>query len=236
MQTCNHLQSVHLSRFISSHFPPWLRYSSPPISPFLVMYWYIFTPIQKKGNAKKYSNHPTIVLISYVSEEMLKILQARLQQYVNQEISHVQGRLGKGRGTRDKTVHICWIIEKGKTREFQKKEKHLLLLHWLCLWWCGSQQTVENSSRDGNTRPPYLPTEKPVCRSRSQQLELDMGKQTGSKLEKEYVKATYCHPAYLTYRHSTSCEKVACMKNKLEQRLLEEISITSYMQMTPPLW
>ena len=155
MQTCNHLQSVHLSRFISSHFPPWLRYSSPPISPFLVMYWYIFTPIQKKGNAKKYSNHPTIVLISYVSEEMLKILQARLQQYVNQEISHVQGRLGKGRGTRDKTVHICWIIEKGKTREFQKKEKHLLLLHWLCLWWCGSQQTVENSSRDGNTRLPY---------------------------------------------------------------------------------
>ena len=65
---------------------------------------------------------------------------------------------------------------------------------------------MENSSRDGNTRPPYLPTEKPVCRSRSQQLELDMGKQTGSKLEKEYVKATYCHPAYLTYRHSTSYE------------------------------
>ena len=78
---------------------------------------------------KKCSNHPTIVLISYVSEVMPKILQARLQQYVNQEISHVQGGLRKGRGTRDKTVNICWIIEKGKTREFQKKEKHLFLLH-----------------------------------------------------------------------------------------------------------
>ena len=69
---------------------------------------------------------------------------------------------------------------------------------------------------------------------KKQHLELDMGKQTGSKLRKEYVKATYCHPAYLTYMHSTSCEKVAWMKHKLEQRLLEEISITSDMQMTPP--
>ena len=59
---------------------------------------------------------------------MLKILQAMLQQYVKQEISHVQDGLRKGKGTRDKSVNICWIIEKGKAREFQKKEKHLLLL------------------------------------------------------------------------------------------------------------
>ena len=65
---------------------------------------------------------------------------------------------------------------------------------------CGSQQTVENSKRDGNTRPPYLPPEKSVCRSRSKQhLELDMEQQTGSKLGKEYVKAVYGDPAYLTY-------------------------------------
>ena len=61
---------------------------------------------------------------------------------------------------------------------------------------CGSQSTVENSERDGNTRPPDLPLEKSVCRVRKQQLELDMEQQTGSKQQKEYVKAVYCHPAY----------------------------------------
>ena len=70
---------------------------------------------------------------------------------------------------------------------------------------------------------------------KNQQLELDMEKQTGSKLGKEYIKAVYCHPAYLTYIQSTSCEMLGWMKHKLESRLLGEISITSHMQMTPPL-
>ena len=71
---------------------------------------------------------------------------------------------------------------------------------------------------------------------RKQQLELDMEQQTGSKSRKEYVKAVYCHPAYLTSKQSTSCELLVWMKHKLESRLLGEISITSDMQMTPPLW
>ena len=71
---------------------------------------------------------------------------------------------------------------------------------------------------------------------KKQQLELDMEQQTGSKLGKEYVKAVYCHPAYLTYRWSTSCEMLGQMKHKLESRLPGEISITSYMQMPPALW
>ena len=71
---------------------------------------------------------------------------------------------------------------------------------------------------------------------RKQQLELDMKHQTGSKLGKEYVKAVYCHPAYLTYLQSTSCKMPAWMKHKLESRLPGEISITSDMQVTPPLW
>jgi len=71
---------------------------------------------------------------------------------------------------------------------------------------------------------------------KKQQLEVDMEQQTGSKLEKEYVKAVYCHPAYLTYMQSTSYEMPGWMKHKLESRLLGEISITSNMQMTPPLW
>ena len=71
---------------------------------------------------------------------------------------------------------------------------------------------------------------------RKQQLELDMEQKTSSKYEEEYVKAVYCHPAYLTYMQSTSWETLGWMKQKLESRLLGEISITSDMQITPPLW
>ena len=71
---------------------------------------------------------------------------------------------------------------------------------------------------------------------KKQQLELDMEQQTGSKLEKEYIKAVYCHSACLTYMQNTSCEMPGWMKHKLEPRLLGEISITSDMKMTPPLW
>ena len=94
---------------------------------------------------------------------------------------------------------------------------------------------MENSSRDGNTRPPDLPSEKSVQVKR-QQLELNMEQQTGSKLGKEYIKAVCCHLAYLPYMQSTSCEMLGWMKHKLESGLPGEISITSDMQMTPPLW
>ena len=89
---------------------------------------------------------------------MLKILQARLQQYMNHELPDVQAGFRKGRGTRDQITNIRWIIE--KAREFQKNI-------YAKAFDCGTQQTVENSERDGNTRPPYLPPEKSVCRSRS---------------------------------------------------------------------
>ena len=126
----------------------------------------VFVPIPKKGNAKECSNYRTIVLILHASKIMLKILQARFQQYMkNRERPDVQAGFRKGRGTRDQIANIRWIIEKSKG----VPEKHLFLLYWLCqsLWLCGSQQTVQNSSRDGNTRPPYLPPEKSVCKSRS---------------------------------------------------------------------
>ena len=71
---------------------------------------------------------------------------------------------------------------------------------------------------------------------KKQQLELDMEQQTGSKLRKEYFKAMYCHLACLTYMQGISCEMLAWVKSKLESRLPGEISITSYRQMTPPLW
>ena len=96
----------------------------------------VFIPIPKKGKAKECSNYHTIALISHTSKVMLKILQARLQQYVNHELPDVQAGFRKGRGTRDQITNICWIVEKARV-----PEKHLLLLYWLCqsLWLCESQ-------------------------------------------------------------------------------------------------
>ena len=122
----------------------------------------VFIPIPKKGNDKECSNYRTIALISHTSKAMVKILQARLQQYVNRELPDTKAGFRKGRGARNQIANICWIIE--KAREFQK---NMFLLYWLwqSLWLCGWSQTVENSSRDGNTRSPDLPPEKSVCRS-----------------------------------------------------------------------
>ena len=78
----------------------------------------VFIAIPKKGNAKKCSNYHTIALISHTSKVMLKILQARLKQYVNRELPDIQAGFRKGRGTRDQIANICWIME--KAREFQK--------------------------------------------------------------------------------------------------------------------
>ena len=85
----------------------------------------VFIPIPKKGNAKECSNYCTIAVISHASKIMLKILQARLQQYVNCELPDVQAGFRKGRGTRDQIANTCWIIE--KAREFQKTSISALL-------------------------------------------------------------------------------------------------------------
>ena len=84
----------------------------------------VFIPIPKKGNAKECSNYRTIALISHARKVMLKILQARLQQYVNHELPDVQAGFRKGRGTRDQIANIRWIMEKARV-----PEKHLLLLY-----------------------------------------------------------------------------------------------------------
>ena len=126
----------------------------------------VFIPNPKKGNAKECSNYRTIALIT-ASKVMLKILQARLQQYMNCEIPDVQAGFRKGRGIRDQITNICWIIKKAR-----ELEKNICFIDYTKAFDCGIQQTVENSSRNGNTKPPYwweicmLP-EKSVCRSGS---------------------------------------------------------------------
>ena len=95
---------------------------------------------------------------------MLKILQARLQQYVNHELPDIQAGFRKGRGTRHKIANIRWIIE--KAREFQKNI-YFCFIDYAKAFDCVDHNKLENSERDGNTRPPDLPLEKPICRSGS---------------------------------------------------------------------
>ena len=131
---------------------------------------------------------------------MLKILQARLQQYVNCELPDVQAGFRKGRGTRDQIANTHWIIKKNK----RVPEKHLLLLYWLC-------QTVWITTNCGKFFKRMGIPDHRTCLLRNlyagqEQLELGMEQQIGSKSGKEYIKAASYHPAYLTYMQSTSCK------------------------------
>ena len=163
---------------------------------------------------------------------MFKILRAWLQQYVNWELQMYKLDLEKAE---EPEIKLPTSVESLKKREFQKK--HLLLLYWLCqsLWLCRPQQTGKLLKRW--EYQATWPASWEICvQVKKQQLELDMKQRTGTKLGKEYVKAVYCHFAYLISMQSTSWEMPGWMKHKLESRLLGEISITSDMEMTPPLW
>ena len=124
----------------------------------------VFIPMPNKGNAKACSNYLTIALISHASKVMLKILHARLQQYMNRELPDVQPCFRKGRGTRDQIANILWIME--KAREFQKNI-YFCFIDYAKAFDCVDHNKLENSKRDGNSRPPDLPLEKPICRSGS---------------------------------------------------------------------
>ena len=139
----------------------------------------VFIPIPKKGSAKECSNYHAVALISHTSKVMLKILQARLQQYVNREIPDVQARFRKGRGTRDQIANICWIME--KAREFQKKTSISGLLTMpkpLTVWIIINCRKFWKRWEYQSTWPASWETYMQV---RKQQLEMDMEQQTGSK-------------------------------------------------------
>ena len=130
---------------------------------------------------------------------MLKILQARLQQYMNCELPDVLVGFRKGRETRDQIPNICWNI--AKATEFQKNI-YIFFIDYIKASDCVDQNKLWKILKEKGI-PPFLPPEKSVCRSRSKS-ETDMKQQTGSKWRREYVKAIYCHPAYLTSMQSTS--------------------------------
>ena len=123
----------------------------------------VFIPIPKKGNAKEYSNYLTIALISHANKVMLKILQARLQQYVNHELPDVRAGFRKGRGTRDQIANIRSIME--KAREFQKNI-YFCLIDYAKAFDCVDHNKLWKIVKEMGI-PDQLPLEKPVCRSGS---------------------------------------------------------------------
>ena len=152
---------------------------------------------------------------------------------MNRELPDIQAGFRKGRGTRDQIANIHWIIK--KAREFQKSI-YFCFIDYAKAFDCVDHLNCGKFWKRWEYQTTW-PASWEICiQVRRQQLELGMEQQTGSKWEKEYVKAVYCHPAYLTYMQSTSWETLDWKKHKLESRLPGEISRISDMQMTPPLW
>ena len=163
---------------------------------------------------------------------MLKILQARLQQYVNCELPDVQAGFRKGRGTRDQNANIHWIIK--KAREFQKNI-YFCFIDYAKAFDCVDHNKLWKILKEMGI-PDHL-----TCLLRNlyavQRATVRTGHGTTDwfQIGKGVCQGVYCHPAYLTSMQSTSQETLGWRKHKLESRL-GEISITSDIQMTSPLW
>ena len=160
---------------------------------------------------------------------MLKILQARLQQYMNCELPDVQAGFRRGRGTGDQIANIRWIIE--KAREFQKNINFCFIVY-IKAFDCVDHNKLWKILKEMGT-PDHL-----ICLLRNLYVgqESTVRTEHGTKDWFQIKKGVYCHPAYLTYMQRTSLEMLGWKKHKLESRLQGKISITSDMQMTRPLW
>ena len=151
---------------------------------------------------QKCSNYCTIALISHTSKVMLKILQARLQLYVNHELPDVQAGFRKGRETRDQIANIHWIIM--KAREFGKNI-YLCFFDYTKAFDCVDHRRLWKILQEMGI-PQHLACLLRNLYSGQEEMQLDMEQQTGSKLGKEHIKVVSCHPAYLTYMQSTPCK------------------------------
>ena len=161
---------------------------------------------------------------------MLKILQTRLQQFVNQELPHDQAGFRKDRGTRDQIANIYWIME--KAREFQKNI-YFYFIDYVKAFDCMDHNKLWKTLKDVGIPDHLSCLLRNLYGVKKQQLEPYKEQLTGSKLRKEYDKVVDCHPVYLIYMQKTSCEMPGWMSYKLESRLPGEISTTSDMQMIP---
>ena len=180
----------------------------------------VFIPIPKKGNAKECSNYRTIALISHASKVMLRILQARLQQYVNWELPDIQAGFRKGEEPEIKLPISSGSLKKQESSRKTSISALLTIPKPLTVWTtinCGKFW------RRWEYQTTWPASWESCMQVNKQQLKLDMEQQTGSKEEKEYIKAVYCHPDYLTYMQSTLWEMLGWKKHKLDSRLPGEI-------------
>ena len=173
----------------------------------------VLIPIPKKGNAKGCSNYHNIALISHASRLCSKSFKLVFNRTWTGKLQTYKLDLEKAEEPESK---LPTSLDHQKNKRIQKK--YLFLLYWFCqsLWLCRSQQTGKFLKRwEYQTT---WPASWEICMQvRKQQLELDMEQQTGSKSGKEYVKAVYCHSAYLTYMQSTSCKMLGWIMHKLEK-------------------
>ena len=132
---------------------------------------------------------------------MVKILQAGLQQYMNSELPDVQASFRKGRGTKDQIANICWIIE--KSREFQRNI-YFCFIDYAKAFNCVDHHKLWKILKEMGIPDHLTCLLRNLYAGQEATVKLNMEQHTGSKSGKEYVKAEYCHPAYLTYMHSTS--------------------------------
>ena len=194
----------------------------------------VFIPIPKKGNAKEYSSYCTIALISHTSKVMLKILQARLQQYVNRELPDVQAGFRKANGTRDQISIIHWIIK--KVREFHKN------IYFCCIDYAKAFDYVDHNKLLKILQEMRIPDHltsllRNLYTGEEGTVKTGRGTTDWFQIGKGICQGYILSPCLFNlYMQSTSWEKLGWMKHKLESRLPGEISITSDMQMTPPLW
>ena len=161
----------------------------------------VFIPIQKKGNAKECSNYRTIALISHGSKVMLKILQARLQQYVNRELPDVQAGFRKGRGTRDQITNILWIME--KTREFQKNI-YFCFIDYAKAFDCVDHNNLWRILKEMNIPDHLTYLLRNLYTGQEATVRTGHGTTDWFQIGKGVHQGVYCHPAYLAYMQSTS--------------------------------
>ena len=161
----------------------------------------VFIPIPKKGNIQECLNYRTIGPISHAIKVMLKIIQARLHQYVNFELPDVQADFRKGRGTRNQIANIRWIME--KPREFQK------IIYFCFIDYAKVFDSVDHKKLWKIVKEMGIPDHltcllRNVYADQEATVRTGHGTTDGSKSEKEYIKAVYCHPAYLTSMENIS--------------------------------
>ena len=163
---------------------------------------------------------------------MLKILQARLQQYLNPKLLDIQAGFRKGRGTRDQIANIYLLIE--EARNFQKSI-YFCFTDYTKAFDCVDHNKLWKSLKEMRIPDHLTCLLRNLYVGQEATVRTECGTTIFSKFGKEYIKIVYCHPAYLTYMQSTSYEMLGWMKHKLESRLQGEISVTSDIRMTPPL-